>query len=378
MTDEDTADEDRPQHAWASQTPETRIRGTVEEIIFAGQLGSSVEQPDDSFGVVLSGVETVIGTTFVNDVRDGEQVAEQIPEDAPRPTDYRFADEDDEDSTIVKGSLTTGEKGPNVYDPGEVAEDEIIVWYNGMSGQRVGRALDFNGMPFARYTDSGYLIKGLYQAAEGWRDASSAERSDLAGAGRAPRVVRAPILREDVAGSEVLIDVTRYDGGRGYELHVFDADEFEDEFGDVTTATDELPRGRYGLDVESEIEFRSVAPEEAEETIEDAGYAMHMFEGPGWQDEPENADYEPPGSDEFDVSVETADEEDVEEQWDEFASMIASNLPDGLSPDEAYTGGLESVIEKNESKFHEVPTEDQIRTRVYEQVSWLDADEIEA
>lgn len=375
-TDSSEAAEEQPQHAWASQTPTTRIKGVPQALIYAGQLNE--EQNRDSFAVVLSGVETVIGTTFENDIRDGQQVAERIPEGEPRPTDYRFADADDEDSTIVKGSLTTGEKGPNVYDEGAVSEDEIIVWYNGMSGQRVGRALDFNGMPFAAYTDSGYLKKGLYQAAEGWREANSSQRSDMAQNGQAPRVVRAPILRDDVEDREILIDVTRRENGRGYELHIFDAEQFEEEFGSLDYPTEDIPRGRYGLDAESEITFRSVAPEEAEETLDEAGYAMHMQHGGFWQEKPANADYEPPSARSFDVTVEQADEEDVQEQWDEFAQMIADELPDGQTPEAAYSTGIEGLIEKNAGLFHEVPSAETIRTLVYEKVSWLDADELAA
>lgn len=376
--EENEAAEEQPQYAWAQQTPVTRIQGRPQAIIFADQLGA--EQPDDSYGVVLADAEVVVGTLFENQIRDGELTVDAVEEGQPRPTDYRIADPDDRDVVFDRdGNLKSKENGPNIYVEGDaVAEDEIIVWYNGMAGQRIGRTLDFNGLPFADYTDSGYLKKGLYQAAEGWRGASSSQRGELVDKGLAPRVVRAPILREDVEDTEVLIDVTRYDGGRGYELHVFDAAEFEDEFGSLDHPTDDIERGQYGLECESEIQFTSVSPEEAEETLEEAGYAMHMVHGDGWVEEPENADYQPPGADSFDVTVEQADEEDIEQQWDEFASMIADEIPDGATPDETYSRGIEGVIEKNSGLFHEVPSAEEIRRRVYEKVAWLDVDEVEA
>lgn len=387
-TTEGEPEVERQMRAWASQTPSTRIKAEITEVIFAGRLGE--EQTGSSFGIVVKNPEVVIGSLYSNQVKPEDGLtADRVPEGESRPTDYRIVDEDDRNTTIANGALVTGEEGPNTYDPdATVEEEEVILWYNGLSGERLGRVLDFNGRPFARWTDDGYLIKGLFQVAEGWRGANSEQRKELKSDGKAPRVARLPILRDDVKDTEVLIDMTRYRGGRGYEIHVFDADAFEAEFGSIDHPTDEISRDQYyGLETESELDMPY--SEDADDVIVEAfgpnvdeedpsaDFFMSMETGAGWQSKPEGA-ASGSGTGDFEVSVDQGSQEQTEEQYEQFAEMVASELAEGLTPDEAYNGGLESLIGKNAEAFHVVPSAGEIRKRIYARVSWLDEEDLDA
>lgn len=388
-TEGETEDVERTVRAWASQTPVTRIEAEVTDVIFAGGLGDT--QTGSSFGVVLQSPEVVTGELFVNQVKPEDGLtAEGVPEGHSRPTDYRIVDTDDRGTTVANGALVTGEEGPNTYDEGEaIAEDEIIVWYNGLSGERIARVLDFNGRPFARWTDDGYLIKGLFQVAEGWRGGNSEQRKALKNDGRAPRVARLPILREDVKGQRLLFDMTRYRGGRGYEIHVFDAEAFEDEFGSRDFPTADIERDdRYQLVADSELDMpysedaddvlvETFGPE-VDEIDPTPEFFMSMETGAGWQDRPEGATTAASGTGDFEVSVDQGSDEQIQAQYARFADMVASEIAEGLTPDEAYDGGLESVIGKNAEAFHVVPSANDVRPLIYERVPWLDADDLES
>lgn len=397
--DADT-DEERIEYAWASQTPDTRIEGTPVGLIYAGRLDDSVAQNDTSFGVVLEDPQVVDGSLWQNQAKpEGATTADGIDDDQSRPTDYRIVDEDDDSTTIANGALVTGEEGPNTYDEADsIEEDAIIVWYNGMSGERLGRVLDFNGRPFARWTDDDYLVKGLMQPAEGWRGANGDKRRQMKDNGRAPRVARAPILRqrvvvdrddegdiEDVTlldepqDQRVLIDMSRFQGGRAYEVHALDADDFVDTFGSADAT---LPRNDAGyvddVDAELDMPYSPVA----DDVLEQAEYRMHMYTGDGFQTEPEG--WTPQSTSEvesFGVSTGSTDAGDVEgltAQEEQFVREVVDELKGtGLTPEEAFDGGLAGLIGKFSDQFDRAPEVDDVREEVYARVAHLDTSDLD-
>lgn len=396
----DDADTEQVEYAWASQTPTTRIAGTPVGLVYAGRLDDSVRQNDTSYGLVLEDPEVVTGSLWVNQEKteDGT-TADGVDEDQSRPTDYRIVDEEDRNTTVANGALVTDENGPNTYDQAdEIEEDRVIVWYNGMSGERLSRVLDFNGRPFARWTDDDYLVKGLMQPAEGWRGANGEKRREMKDEGKAPRVARAPILRqrveieydddgnvaeatllEDPREQRVLIDMSRFQGGRAYEIHVFDADEFEDEFGSLDA---ELPReDGYVNDVESELDM-SYTPA-ADDILEQAEYRMHMFTGEGFQNEPSS--WSPQSTSEvgsFGVSADAGtsdgDGDGFTAAQEQFIREVVDEVKGtGLTPDEAFDSGLEGLIGKFSDDFDRVPDADDVRGEVYRRVSHLDPSDLE-
>jgi hypothetical protein len=366
-----------------------------------GELSGSTPQNDDSFAVILDNPELVSGDAFVNEARgENTSVVEEIDEDTSRPTDFRFLDGEDDDvaSYDRDGNLTTDEKGPSSYVETEELPDRIMVFYNGMTGSRVGRTLDFNGQSYAKFRDdTEYLVKGLYQAHPSWRDANGSEdRKELAKAGKAPRVVRAPILRyrvdeheegadlideDEVSAPRILIDMTHYQDTRGYEVHLFDQDEFEDEFGDLTTDVDDIERGRYGLESESEIEYGSVRYSVADDILEQAQYGMAWHDE--WEEKPDgwSLEYTLEGDDtDFgDLTEEVVDEGDFEQQKQDFAVEAAKALPDGQTPDDAFPDGIAGLVDKKSDSFYQEPTDDDvadIEEAVYEQTEWLDTSDL--
>jgi hypothetical protein len=398
---EPDADTEEEQLAWAQQTPTTRIKGVPRGIIFGGTLDSSVAQNgptatgdrSSGFGIVFEDVEVITGTLFENTERDGDDGLTESTDDHGRPTDYRIADPDDRDATIVKGSLTTDENGPNVYDESDAVSDEqTIVWYNGMAGERISRALDFNGLPYARWTDDGYLVKGLYQAAEEWRGANTDQRQEMKQNGLAPRVARVPVLRWDDAvtdedAPEVLVDISRYRGGRGYEAHVFDAEAFEEEFGDLETPVEDIERDDY-YQLETDAEFDWRFAEDADEVLDELEIGMRMYTGEGFQDEPADwsASYSS-GTGDFEVETSTIerDERGLTKEQANFVEMVVGEMQSnedahGKTPNQVFRGGLEGLIERNVEAFDVVPSGDTVETirrAVYEGVEWLDAEDLD-
>jgi hypothetical protein len=381
-TTEDADEDERIERAWVSQTPTTRLAGTVTDIVYSGDLSGDEKQNDTSFGIVLQDPEVVDGSLWVNQVKvDDGTTADGIDDDGPRPTDYRVVDEDDNSTTIANGALVTDETHGTYDEADGFDDDEILVWYNGMAGERIGRTLDTNGLPFADYTDDGsYLVKGLLQPAEGWRDARGDKRREMKDNGLAPRVARIPILRDDAADERVLIDISRYQGGRAYEAHVFDAAAFEDEFGSMDAP---LVRNDSGYVEDSESEFEFQYNDGADDVLDEHEVSMRMFNGEGFADEPSG--FEPSGSEAGGELVIEADttgvtDEQIAEQYDTFVQTVVDALPDGQTPNGAFDGGLEGLIDSKSSWFHEVPegeTVEDIRADIYAQTEWLSVDDVQ-
>lgn len=401
----ETADEGgREDFPWVYQGPGTRIAGTPVQLIYGGNLGENAEQNDTSFGVVYEDPSVVIGDLMLNDAKpeDGT-TADAVEDDEPRPTDYRLVDVEDDDVKFDRdGNVKTNENGPNIYDDAEsFEEDRVLVWYNGMAGQRLARTLDFNGRPFASFSDGDepYLVKGLLQVAEGWRDASSSEKGDMVRNGKAPRIARAPILRNevelqfadgDVVGADyldeptdlhILVDLRRAESGRGYRINAFDAGGFEDEFESVNTPISEIESNDYGQ-LEADSELGMLYTNAADDVLDAAEYRMSMYTGDGWQSEPEGWESDSQaGTSSFGIG---SDDEQAEESTDaeiqQFADEVAGELSGtGMTIEEAFDDGLTGLIE--EYAEGRVSTEDaeEIREAVYASpdVSHLSTDDLD-
>lgn len=398
-------EEEREEFAWASQTPTTRVSGVPTGIIYAGDLSDSVAQNDTSFGLVLKNVDVEVGELFANEARDGGTVKDVVDEESTVPTDYRIADPDDKDASFDRdGKFQTEEEGTvdgeladTYVEADGVDEDEIIIWYNGLSGQRLGRVLDFNGQPYARWTDDGnYLIKGLYQCANGWREARGSDRGDLARAGKAPRVARAPILRwsveheyddegditsttlhDEPQSPRILVDVSRAQNGRGYRLNVFDAEQFEDEYGSLDA---DLPLNDDGyVDDDTQIDWNYDPA--ADDVLDEAGFRMHMYTGDGWPEEPEN--WEPSSTSEvgsFGINTSSDDggEGGLTAEETQFVREVTEDLKGtGMTPEERYSGGLAGLVGKHQDGFSSAPDVDAIEEAVFAEVAHLDVDDLE-
>lgn len=404
--DSDETDIERETYAWASQTPTTRIVGKPKRIVYPDRIGDTVEQNGTSFGVIFEDPEVVGGELWVNEAKDGGTTADAVDDDTPRPTDYRVLDSDDDSVSFNKdGNVQSGEAGPNDYvEADDFAEDEVLVWYNGLAGKRIARLLDFNGRPYADWTEDGsYLLKGLFQAHPDWRK-DGADRAKLASEDKAPRVARAPILRShvdieyddegnlegvdvdmDAVGDDVLVNVSR--SGRSYRLHAFDAAEFEDEFGSLDA---ELPRNDDGWvkdDIESELDMLYTSA--ADDVLDEAEYSMHMYTDGTWQSEPDN--WTPSSTSEvgsFGVSADTGDDDTddggLPPQQQQFVDEVVGELDSihaekghSPTPEETFEGGIAGLIGKYESQFSRVPEADDIREAVYEQTEHLTVSDLE-
>jgi hypothetical protein len=315
-------------------------------------------------------------------------------DDISVPTvDYKMASGKAGDVQEVGGTVLGIDVGGGVFPSEQVEEfeeDEVLVWYGGIAGQFIMRAFDFNGRPSARYKDDGYLVKGLFQHPLGWfdrdtedYDVETTNRSKLAksqdngGLGRPPRVARPPILREDVAGESVFVEIDHYNGGPMLEATIafndFEGDDWED-------ATQLEPR--YEQDPEEVLAATFDEPNEV--------YAL--YHGDGWQPEPGNAqpvmgtdqDAESGGGGSFDIGDTDLDDDSVEhptEQERQFAEMISEKIAGtGATPDEAFAskGGLEGVVGSNTDQFNVTPDVEAIRKVIYENTGHLSTDDIGA
>lgn len=339
----DNDEEQREEFAWASQQPTSAITGTFEGLIYSGQLNSDVAQNGTSFGVIFGNPEIDGGTLFRNEAKPSDDlVRSTLDEDQSSPTDYRIVGTEDDSVTIRDGILFTQERNAATYEGADAFdEDSVIVWYNGVSGGRIGRVLDFNGLPFAEYKEDGYLVKGLVQVADGWREPS--RRRELARSDRAPRVVRAPIPREDVIGEEITVEISRPENGQYYHATVLDADGEELEM---------------------------VYNEDADEVIEEAEYRMHMHHGSGFADRPATA---PP---EFGIQPDNTDGTAVDGltvTQQAFVEQTAQALEQyGQTPEEAFNGGIAGLMQR-----HGVEGDSEtIERAVYTQASHLDEDSL--
>jgi hypothetical protein len=418
MAEPDTEDADSEesyeQRPWLNIAPTSRIRGQVVDVFTPQGIDNDEAQTDSSYGIVLRNPEAVVGELFVNEAKpDGDLTREQVDDDSSNPTDYRLIDPDDSEATFSRdGSLKTGEESTidgetaNTYEEGSIEEDEVLLWVSGLAADRIVRSLDFNGRPYARDTENG-PVYGLFQKHEDWE--SGADFGELASQGKAPRLARPPILRPDYDASDnedassVLIDLTRE--GRGYRGHVFDAEAFIEETGSVDTPTDELPTGRYGIEMDARLDYRQADWDEAREVIEAQDWdPMSMaYEGDGWGSfnaESYGTGSGDGGSDSMTVSTSTVDDDSQNDgsgsgqstaptgdgEQDTVAveaiveAMRSNEDLHGLTPQEALDGGVSGFIESNASEWMEPPTgdrRDDIERRIYEEISWLDVDELE-
>jgi len=366
-----------------NMTPTTRISATLTDVAYGDELGSNVEQNDTTAILELEDVEVIQGTLYENDLREDSDVShtgEAIDDDDPRPTDFRIADGDDAAANVKGDFLFTNEQFGEYTDAEtQMLDGPVNLWLNGMSGQRALRELDFNGSPFASYSDNGYLTKGLLQVADGWRDSSSAQKKEMVQNDKAPRVVRPVIPRRDVLGSEIVISLGRLDNSRGYELNIFEAETMADAIG-VDGSLDSL-RNDWGY-VESEYAFSPQFTDfdAADDRIAEEGVSFSMYHGEGWEDKPENAT---PQTSDFDVSgsVDTAtDETDgfTESQLTFIDAIEGAMKGSGETVESFYAddGGLAAVIERNSANFDVTPDVGEVRIELYERLLYLDPADI--
>ena len=423
-----------------TQHPTTVIEGDIADIVTGADIDNGVEQTGSSFGVVFENPEVVGDATVwknrnipegfkttsefndtirlaqadddTNYVR-GQEVTDEAIEDAQARldeadvdyegeeydalkvsgTDYKVADPTDQEASVqeVSGQTLGIDVGGGVYEAEQVEEfdsDRIMVWYGGMSGQFVGRGLDFNGMPFARYTDDGYLVKGLFQVAIGWRGDADVEeydnvpttdRSELAtDLGRKPRVARPPVLRDDIDG-RAFIGIGRYNGGQMHEVHIGRA---EESYDDILAAMRDNDDPDYdGLD----MKYDQSPEERLAAEFEDASDIYALYHGEGWQSEPDNkqsvlgdegADTDGGSFDVDDVDDDAIDHPTSEETT--FAKTVAEKLAGtGATPDEAFEskGGLEGLVEANSDNFDQEYDIEAIRAEVYANTDHLAEDD---
>lgn len=312
-------------------------------------------------------------------------------EDISVPTvDYKTASGKAGDVQEVSGTVLGIDVGGGTFPServDEFEEDEVLVWYGGIAGQFIARAFDFNGRPSARYKDDGYLVKGLFQHPLGWfdrdtedYDVETTDRSKLAraqsngGLGRPPRVARPPVLREDVAGESVFVEIDHYNGGPMLEATIafndFEGDNWED-------ATQLEPR--YEQDPEEVLAAEFEEPNEV----------YSLYHGDGWQPKPDNAQSvmgtdqeEGSGGGSFDIEDPDIEADDVEHPTPDetdFGQMVAEKIAGtGATPDEAFEsqGGLEGIVGNNADQFGVTPDVEAIREVVYENTGHLDADDL--
>lgn len=374
----------------ANQSPTTRICVYPTELFTPQSINRDDAQNSDSFGLVVEDVEVVIGDAFENTAREDGPIAQVVDEGSTSATDYRIADANDKDASFDReGNFQTDEESrvggelANTYTEGSI-DGETTIYYNGRSGNRIARTLDFNGRPFAKTNDDGYFTGGLYQVHSEWRNYE--QRTKLSNEGKAPRVVREPRLRDDVRGEPLLIDVSRLDEGRGYEMHVFWADEFVEEFGSDDASLDELERNQYGgFKTDAELDFP--VNDNASQIISDEDIYVAPYDGEGWESITDES--LPSGSSTTDFTVSTSvggdTTEDPQDQYTEITSMMVDTMEDteaahGMEPSAVFDGGIEGVLDANRDAFTQFPDDgqvDAIRRDVFAQVPWLDVETLE-
>lgn len=406
------------------QTPTTTIGGEVADVLTAKESGA--EDPNGSIAVVYENPTIEKGTLWVNankpesfesvgqyndalrialsddrpDYLRGREVTDDVADELlgllgddydpdaeydserVRGTDYKLANESDKDFELntvpVDGEdRTVGiELDGNSFNSSRVEEmpDKLMVWYGGMSGQILARALDFNGMPYARYTDDGYLMKGLYQAPVGWRGEADVEQYDTTNTKSSlkddrvyPRMARPVAVRDDLP-SPLYITIGRYNGGRMYEATVGGA---VDDDGRVTDES------------ALEMNYEGDDPEAFLRDAFDIDDVMEVYDlyldGPNWMDEPANVqrsgDTDNSGGS-FDMGGgDTDDSGGLTDSEEQFATMVAEQALAGsdVPVDEATftvdgeTVGLGGLVEHNAAEFDtDDPDVDAIAERVTE------------
>lgn len=439
----------------AQQTPHTIIVGNIVDVRAAVPIDSEVEDTGHDVGVVFENPTIARGSLWQNRnipegfdsaaeynralkvalAEDGEWVqGTQVDEndvsssrdrlasvvdvdyendsyrDHNLDVDYRVADTDDRDAEVKTVEFNGEEKTTGIALDGrefesnrveEVEHDKIMVWFGGITGQFVLRALDFHGRPSARYNSDGYLVPGVLQHPLGWFDrdeknyeVETTDRSELArdpsrgGLGRPPRVVRPPILRDDIRGEEVFVEIDRYGGGNMYEVTTA----FNDFESDPANATE------IGLSYASADEIEGDAswnvnrnPYDVIEEELGSDFELATYHGDGWQPKVDAADEpeEDTSGGSFDVDVDTGsvdEDSSVEHPTDnevEFGEMVSEglagtnakpsmevfNTPDGKVD-------LETFVGMNEGEFDADPDVSAIREVVYENVDHLSVDDL--
>lgn len=438
-TEEESEDSGFEVYPQVTQHPETIIVGEeIVDIVTSADLSSDVENTGTGVGVVYKNPTVPQGTLWKNrevpenfdsasefnttlkaafaeegnyvngvevDEADIEEAQDRIAEavdvdfeedeyrDHRLKVDYKIADESDRDADVqeVSDQILGIDVGGGVFASERVDEfthDKVMVWYGGISGQFILRALDFNGLPSARYKEDGYLVKGLLQHPLGWFDrdednypdlVETTDRSELAratqngGMGRPPRVARPPVLRSDIEGEEVFIRIGRYNGGRMMEATIA----FNDFEGDnVEEATQLEPR--YEQEPEEVL-----ADEFGDEDV------YSLYHGDGWQPKIEGdaeSGTEDTSGASFDVDVDTGDDSGSSGPTDdeiEFGEMVSEKIAgSGATPDEEIfpvdgdNTNLEGLVGANADQFSETPDIDAIREVIYENTSHLDVDDL--
>lgn len=352
-------------------------------------------------------VGDVLGVTEFEDV---SYEAESV-----NGTDYKVADPDDRDAEVgydQNGDEKGIDVGGGTFESSQVENfgdaDKVMVWYGGMAGQFIGRGLDFNGMAFARYTapddgDLPYLVKGLFQVPLGWRgDADidqyggdaveTTDRSKLAraekngGLGRAPRVARPPVLRDDLDGRS-FIAIGRYNGGNMHEVHIGRA---EDDYTDIMEAINADEDDVDDLYDAIDMRYDQSADETLNAEFDNPASIYGLYEGEGWLTVPDetqdalDADGDSGGSfDTPDVDIDGDSVDHPTEQEVEFAEGIAEKLAgtgvspeDDIFPTDEGNVDLEGIVQANTDQFQVTPDVDAIREVVYENTSHLSTEDL--
>jgi len=437
--DADAENDEFTYYPQVTQHPTTVIEGDIVDLVTGADIDDGVEQTGASFGVVYEDAEVVgDGTVWRNrNIPDGfettseyndtirmaqagdntnyvrgREVTDEAIEAAQDRLDEAGVDYDDSDYDEIKVSGTDYKVSDPSDTESEVDEvtfdgetkvtgidvgggtfkseqvdgfesDRIMVWYGGMSGQFVGRGLDFNGMPFARYTEDGYLIKGLFQVAIGWRgdadveaydNVPSTNRKELAtDLGRKPRVARPPVLRDDIDG-RAFIGIGRYNGGQMHEVHIGRA---KSDYSEILADMRANDQPDYdGLD----MVYNQDAEEVLSAEFDDASNIYALYHGEGWQSKPDNAqNVMDEGGDtddgSFDVEMDDEGVDHPTAKETTFAKTVAEKLAGtGATPDEAFEskGGLDGLVEANADNFGDDYDTEAIRAEVYKHTEHLD------
>lgn len=446
-----------------TQHPTTIIEGDVVELVTGADLDSNKEETNTSFGVVLEDPVLGAGEIWKNDqlpdlfasvseyndmlriaingddldyVRGFEVTDERIEEARERMddqlggvekwsaieydeakiggSDFKIANSNDRDAGIQYNSdgdesgidVGGGEfSSTQVDDFGDV--DRIMIWYGGISGQRIGRTLDACGSPFARFTDPDdgdlpYLVKGLLQAPLGWRNTQSNNsdteqygvtktRDQLKDEETYPRVARPPVLRADLDG-RIFIGVGRFQGGNGFEPVIGEATDDYEAVVEVLSDDDTLPwEKEYPTEI-IEMRYDQDIDDVLNESFDNAADIYTLYHGEGWMDEPDEIQGALEGSDggSFDTPSVDVDGDSVDHPTDqevEFGHGIAEQLAGtGASPDEEIfphpsddedgNVNLEEIVNLTSDQFNVTPDVDAIRRVIYENTGHLDAGDL--
>ncbi len=414
-----------------NQSPHTIIEGEIVDLV--GPSNLDAEQTGTSFGVVYDDPEVVKGSVWLNrnvpdgfvstreindtikvaaaeegdyvgsievengdieDARDrlseyveglddfevGEWDAMAVTNDYGVPkagvngTDIKVADASDAETSVqevdgtvlgieINGSLFSGEEGE--------LPDRVMVWYNSLSGQFLGRALDFNGLPFAGYDTNGDQTYGLFQVANGWREANRSKRGEMASNGKAPRVARPPILRDDV--DRIAVEI--YRSGQAYYIN----------FGHAQDDYEEIIDGDGSFE-SIEFQYADDAAERIASEFDDD--VTSWYKDDGWNDalnlDNKTEDGGSSGGS-FDINVDEDgdDGDEVAHPTDnerEFAEMVVEKIEGtGADPSDAIFGNgdektdLDGLVAANEGNFDVTPNVDAIDTHIRENCSHLTA-----